>query len=186
MRGGIPRCLPNSPLPRSRSCPTVLVGTFSGALDPRTSRTKMSHAFTKRLLPLTRNPLSVFVPAAERRGSSRCSVSSTVRAFWEDLTREDKGFTPFVLRPAETARRWEGAANDILARARGHAKLFALRPRSVRPSHVPSGHPRPLHARPPSEPGHRYAETEVDGVSRDGLMVSSRASPYPPRDQRAR
>jgi hypothetical protein len=97
-----------------------------------------------------------------------------------------RGFTPDVLRPAEMARGWEGVANDILTLALGHAKLFALRPRSVRPSHVPSGHPRPLHARPPSGPGHRYAGTEVDGVSRDGLMVSSRTSPYPPRDQHAR
>jgi len=153
--------LSNSPLPRSRSCPTVLVGTLSGALDPRNPRIKMSHAFTKRLLPLTRNPLSVFVPAVESRGSLRCSVSSTMSPFWEDLIREDEGFTPCVLRPAETARRWEGAANGILARAREHAKLFALRPRSVRPSHVPSRHPRPLHAGPPSEPGHRYAETKA-------------------------
>lgn len=161
MRGGIPLCLPTSPLPRSRSCPTVSVGTFSGALDPRKPRTKMSHAFMKRLLPLTRNPLSVLVPAAERRGSSRCSVSSTVRPLWEGLTREDEGFTPCVLRPAETVRRWEGVADDILTLALGHAKLFALRPRSIRPSHVPSGHLRPLHAGPPSGPGHRYTETEA-------------------------
>jgi hypothetical protein len=62
--------------------------------------------------------------------------------------------------------------------------LFALRPRSVRPSHIPSGRSRPLHAWPLSEPGHRHAETEVDGAPRDWPIAPSRAFSYPLRDQR--
>lgn len=77
----------------------------------------------------------------ESEGSSRCSLPSTVRPFWEGLTREDEGFTPYVLRPAETVRRLGGYRKRYPIQVLGHAELLTLRPRSIRPSHVPSGHP---------------------------------------------
>lgn len=150
-------------------------------------RTKMSHRFTKRLLPLTRNLFFALVPAACARGSSRCFGAPAVRPLWEGLTREGLGSRPV---PYVQPRRFmigRVPRTTPWPEARRHAALFALRSRSVRPSHAPSAHHRPLHARPPSGPGHRCAEIfRIIGASREVPTIRSRVPAWLPRDRRTR
>lgn len=52
-----------------------------------------------------------------------------------------RGFHALRLTSSRDGSKMGGASKGILTRARGHAELLAPRPRSVRPSHVPSGTP---------------------------------------------
>jgi len=177
MRRGIPLHLPDSPLPRSRSRPTVLVGTLSGALGPRIPRTKMSHAFMKRPLSFDSKPV---LPAR-----SRCPGAEAARAAPDHRRCGPSGKASHgrvrvhALRPTSSldGSKMGGYRERHPDPGPRAAELFALRPRSVRPSHVPSERPWPLHAWPPSGPGHRTAfdrsRRRFEGLTDDALKSLS-------------
>jgi len=146
MRGGIPPLPVNLTLAKIPVLPHCLGGHLPWSSGVELPRTKMSHRFTKRLLPLTRNLFFVLVPAACARGSLRCFEASAVRPLWEGLTREGLGSRPTPYVQPRRFMNWEGAANGILAqspKARSAVRAaISIRPTFSCPVSSPQTAPR--------------------------------------------